>query len=135
MKRSNLSLLLSLILVFGSGVVAGALGHRYYSLNTARASNPRPRTPEEFRQAYLNEMKTRLKLSEAQTQKLDEILDETRNKFRDLREKQRPEMKAIQDDQRAQINAMLTPAQQTEYDRMVKEREERKKAQEKERGH
>ncbi len=135
MTRSNLSMILSLVLVFGSGVVVGALGHRFYSQDSARAANPPPRTPEEFKKAYLSEMQTRLKLTDVQTKKLDEILDETRTKFRELREKQRPEMKAIQDAQRAAINAMLSPPQQAEYDKMVREREEKKKAQQKERDH
>ena len=131
MRRSNASLALSLILVFASGAVVGALGYRYYSLNAVIANRQPPRNPDEYRRAFIAEMKSRLKLSDAQFQSLDAILDNTRARVRDLREKQRPEMKAIQDEQTAQINAMLTPAQQTEYALMRKERDDKRQADEK----
>lgn len=132
MKRSAASLALSLILVFASGVVVGALGYKSLGPSEQKKDNP-PRTPEEFRKAYLAEMKARLKLSEEQVQKLNTILDETREKYRQLREKQRPEMKAIQEGQTSEINSMLSAGQQQEYAKMRREREEKKKA-EKERG-
>jgi hypothetical protein len=127
MKRSNLSLVLSLLVVFASGAVVGALGHRYYSLNTVAAKGV-PKSPEEYRKQYMTEMQSRLKLDSAQEQKLAQILDETREKFRQFREKTRPETKAIQEEQIARINEMLTPAQVAEYAKMRKEREEKRKA-------
>lgn len=132
MKRSAASLALSLILVFASGVVVGALGYKSLGQSEQKKDSP-PRTPEEFRKAYLAEMRARLKLSEEQVQKLNTILDETREKYRQLREKQRPEMKAIQEGQTSEINSMLSAEQQQEYAKMRREREEKKKA-EKERG-
>lgn len=130
MRRSNLSLVLSLLLVFASGAVVGALGHRYYSLNTVVAKGV-PKSPEEYRKEYMAEMQSRLKLDSSQEHKLAQILDDTREKFRLHREKTRPEMKAIQDEQVARINDMLSPAQQTEYARMRKERDDKRKADEK----
>jgi hypothetical protein len=132
MKRPAASLALSLMLVFASGVLVGALGYKSLAQPEQKKDNP-PRTPEEFRKAYLAEMKARLKLSEDQVRKLNTILDETREKYRQLREKQRPEMKVIQDGQTSEINAMLSAEQQKEYAKMRREREEKKKA-EKERG-
>ncbi len=133
MKRSNLSLVLSLFLVFGSGAVVGALGHRYYMASAVKAAPPAPKSPEDYRKAYTDEMRQRLTLSQAQTERLSEILDETRDKFRALREKHRPETKAIQDEQVANINAMLTPTQQKEYAKMRAEREAKRQAEAKER--
>lgn len=132
MKRSAASLALSLILVFASGVVVGALGHRSLQQQDQKKER-KPRTPEEYRNAYVSEVRTRLKLNDEQVSKLNTILDETREKYRALREKQRPEMKAIQDQQTNEINAMLTGEQQQEYAKMRREREEKKKA-EKEKG-
>jgi hypothetical protein len=132
MKRSSLSMLLSLMLVFASGVVVGSLGYRYYN-QEERKKDHRPRTPEEYRQAYMAEMKARLKLSGEQSAKLGKILDETRDRFRELREKQRPDYKAIQDAQTAAINAILSAEQQAEYNKMRQERDAKRKA-EKERG-
>ncbi|MGQ9919389.1 MAG: hypothetical protein ACUVS7_18470 [Bryobacteraceae bacterium] len=132
MRRSNLVLALSLLVVFASGVVVGVVGDRYLrgTNQTAKAT----RSPEEYRRAYVEEMNRRLKLTPEQLEGLNRILDETREQFRQLREKQRPEIKALQDAQTARINALLTPEQQEEYARMRKEREERRKQEEKERG-
>ncbi len=131
MMRSNSTLALSLILVFFIGTVVGALGYRSYSLNTVSAKNP-PKSPEDYRREYISEMQHRLSLRTEQVQKLETILDETRVKFRELRERSRPEMKAIQDAQTAEINAMLNPAQQVEYEKFRKERDDKRKAEQKE---
>lgn len=131
MKRPAASLALSLTLVFASGVAVGALG--YKSLRQSEQRQGPPRTPEEYRRAYMAEMQSRLKLTPEQAAKLNTILDETRERFRQLREKQHPEMKAIQDEQAAKINSMLSVGQQAEYAKMRREREERRKA-ENERG-
>lgn len=132
MRRSNLALALSLLVVFASGVVVGVVGDRYLrgTGRTVKAT----RSPEEYRRAYVEEMNRRLKLTPEQLEGLNRILDETREQFRQLREKQRPEIKALQDAQTARINALLTPEQQEEYARMRKEREERRKQEEKKRG-
>ncbi|MBN9663490.1 MAG: hypothetical protein J0H49_35145 [Acidobacteria bacterium] len=132
MMRSNSTLALSLILVFASGTVVGALGYRSYSLNTVSAKNPPPKSPEDYRREYIAEMQRRLSLQTQQVQKLETILDETRVKYRELRERSKPEMKAIQDAQTAEINAMLTPPQQAEYEKFRKEREEKRKAEQRE---
>jgi hypothetical protein len=114
--------------VFLSGTIVGALGHRYYYLHSVRAGAPPQRSPEDYRKSYMSEMKSRLNLSPEQAAGIEKILDLTRDRFRDLREKYRPEMKQIQDEQVAQITALLRPDQQGEYARLRKEREERRKA-------
>ena len=75
----------------------------------------------------LQEMETRLKLVPDQVQKLVAILDTTRNTFRELNDKHRPEYEAIQSHQREQINGLLNDVQRSEYQKMLKEREERRK--------
>jgi Spy/CpxP family protein refolding chaperone len=129
MKRSNLSLILSLTIVFLSGCAVGAVSYRYYALATVRDRPEPPRSPEEMKRAYLAEMKARLKLNDTQVQQLSTILDETRDKYREVRERTRPEMHAIQEDQIARTNAILSAGQQAEYAKMRKERDERRKAQ------
>ena len=119
MPRSRFSLLAYLLLVFLSGVVVGAVGHRLYTAREVRAVR-RPASPDEYRRRYMEDMRTRLTLTEEQVRKVDAILDETRDRFR-------AEFKTIQDDQRQKIDAVLTPEQSAEYDKMQKEREERRK--------
>jgi Spy/CpxP family protein refolding chaperone len=121
MRRSSLTTALYLLLLFLSGVAVGAFGLRLYTLNSVRAGG-RP-SPEEFRRKYIVEMRSRLKLTDDQTSKLGPILDETRKQFRELREKHRPELKAIQDEQTQKIRAILTDAQQAEFSRFQEEHE------------
>jgi hypothetical protein len=128
MKPFNRNLVISLTLVFLSGLAAGAFAFRYYAQKTAvRQEHGPPRSPKDFRAAYMNEMKSRLKLSDEQMTRLGVILDETEAKFKVVRDRTRPEMKVIQDDQVAAITAMLTPEQRSEYEKLRKEREERRK--------
>ncbi|MBI5280083.1 MAG: hypothetical protein HY858_00270 [Candidatus Solibacter usitatus] len=129
-RRSNLSLALSMVLVFASGAVVGAVGFRYYNLRESSAGQRPPRSPDDYRNSYLKEMKTRLHLNGDQTRQLEAVLDETRNQFRELREKHRPEFRALQDAQTEKINSMLNADQQAEYARMRAERDARRKAEE-----
>jgi hypothetical protein len=125
MRRSGLSMGIYLALVFLSGAVAGGVGVRLYTLNSVNASAPK--TPEEFRKQYVAEMRSRLKLTDQQVSQLQPILDETRQRYRDLHEKNRPALKAIQDEQVAKVRAILTVAQQGDYEKMREEREKLKK--------
>lgn len=131
MKPFNRRLALSLTLVFLSGLAVGVFSHSYYAKKTvaARRDGP-PRGPKEFRRAYTEDMKTRLKLSDDQLSRLNVILDQTEAKYKAIRDRTRPEMIAIQDGQVAAINAMLSTEQQAEYAKMRKEREERRKKRE-----
>jgi len=131
MKRSSLSLALCLLLVFASGIAVGVFGHRYFESTAAHPRAARPQTPDEYRKAYLEEMSKRLSLSQPQKEKLNEILDDTRAKYREVRERHKPEMKAIQDEQVAKVNAMLTEPQRAEYAKMRAEREAKRQADEK----
>lgn len=129
MKRS--ALILALALVFVSGVAVGALGYRLFVAKPAEAG-PRPLTPEEHRQRYVEMMKTRLRLTEEQLAKLNEILDETRRRFDEYEKKSSIEKQAIRQQHAERINAMLTEEQRVEYAKIRKEREERRKQMEKE---
>jgi hypothetical protein len=119
MKRSNLVIYLSL--VFLSGLLVGALGDRLYCTRPVAASVSRP-SPEEYRRQYVKTMNERLHLTPEQQQKLEQILDKTREYFHERKQQQTNE-----------INAMLTPEQQAEYAQLRKEREERKKLEEQQR--
>lgn len=129
MNRSTATLVLYLSAVFLSGSAVGALSYRYYAgKDTVAAKTRRPRlSPEEFRQAFLNEMKTRVKIDDSQAAQIDTIMVETMRKFSDLRTKIRPQEKALYDEQVERISAVLNPQQQAEYAKMREERERRRK--------
>lgn len=124
MSSSRLRVVLYLLLVFASGVVVGALGHRFWALQEVEA---RPRSPQEFRRRYVEEMRTRLHLTDEQLRKLNEILDVTDARYREVRERMRPEMNAIQEEHANRVRAILTDEQRVEYEKLRAERERRRK--------
>ena len=136
MKRTSLSTILYVGLVFLSGSVVGAFAHRLYSLKTyAAAPVPSPK-PDDWAVKYRAELGSRLSLSAQQFTQLDGILASTRQRFdevkkkynKEARERSRPEMKAIQEDQVQKISEILTEPQKAEYQKFRDERAaERKK--------
>jgi uncharacterized membrane protein len=129
MKKSSLTVGLSLLAVFLSGAVVGAIGHRLYTVRSVIAvvqEPPRP-NPEEFRRKYVEELRSRLHLDHGQVAKLNGILDLTRDRFHQMRERSRPEAEQIKQDQRNQVRAMLNAPQQAEYEKILQERDNKKK--------
>ncbi len=118
---------LYLLAVFLCGSALGAFGYRYYSEVRVSANGPRP-TPEQWKRKHLKEMQSRLHLSDDQTSRLSSILDDTRGKYHDLMEKQRPDMERIQAEQYSSVKAILTPGQIPEYERFHAEREKQRHA-------
>jgi hypothetical protein len=129
MNRSSLSMALYLTLVFLGGSAAGAFGHRLYMLTSVKAE-PRP-DPQEYRRRYVAEMRSRLNLTDEQLSKLNVILDASRQRFRELSERNRPSVKAIQDEQAAQVREILIDSQKPEYEKMREERERRRQERQK----
>lgn len=125
MKLSRATIALYVGLVFASGLVLGAFGERLYTASVVVAKQ-RP-NPEELRKKIVSEYESRLNLNADQLTKLNQIMDETRARMEDTRQKMRPAYQKIHDDQVAKIREILTADQQVEYDKMRKEREERQK--------
>jgi hypothetical protein len=111
-------------LIFASGAVLGVFGHSLYSVTTVKSSSPKP---EEVRKKKLAEMQSRMKLSDEQVSKINSIYDETRVKFHEMRERHRPEVDALEKAQREKVRATLSPDQQAEYEKMLKEQDEHQK--------
>ncbi len=121
MRRPGASAVIYLCLVFLSGILVGAFGWRMYSVRAEGGKNPC--SPEAMRRQYIEDMRTRLNLSGDQFGKVQSILDETHERFRALREKYRPEVRTIQEEQVERIRAVLDPGQRAEYEKMRQERE------------
>ena|SRR5579864_8288703 len=125
MKRWNPPIALYLFIVFVSGAVVGALGYRTYKPPTA-SSNAKV-SPEEFRRQYLQEIKTRVNLSDDQLQKVNSILDETRTRFHNARDTHNQIVKQIGDEQRAKMRALLSSDQIPKAEQFWAERDQRNK--------
>ena len=127
MRNNRISATLYLSVVFLSGAVVGGFAHRLYMVNTvSTASRPARPSPEEYRKRYIQEMHTRLKLDDAQVASLRQVMDETGQRLRDLRERDKPLLQSIDDDHVRKIEALLTPEQKTVYAKMREEREKRR---------
>jgi len=124
MPKSKLSTIGYLLLVFFSGALVGGLSYRLYSMNTVNASSGSPRpSPEEFRRRYIEGMRTKVNLDEKQIEQVNQILDETRAQFDQMRAKQRADGQAIQNQQVARITAILRDDQKASYEAFRAERE------------
>ncbi|HEY3936810.1 MAG TPA: hypothetical protein VGL97_05245 [Bryobacteraceae bacterium] len=125
MKRNQWSAALFAVLLFCLGTAVGALGHRYYAATVVNA-----KTAEDFRHHYVADMQSRLKLSPSQVSQLETILDETKARYKAVRDTYHPAMLKIKNEQIARVKAMLTPTQVPAYEQMVAEHEQRAREQE-----
>jgi hypothetical protein len=121
MKLTRTTVAVYASLVFGSGVVVGVFGQRLYTVNTVVAKAPT--RSDEWRKRYTAEMQTRLHLKADQLSNLNRILDDTRTRFHEVRERSRPELENVRLQQIEKIRGMLDESQRAEYDKMRAERE------------
>lgn len=126
MKRTNGVIALYLTLVFAGGVAVGGFGHHMWTAKTVSATTKK-KSPEDYRKAYMAEMRQRLQLTDEQATQVEKVLDRTRERYREFRERTRPEMEQIQKDQTTDVKSLLSAKQAAEYDKMRAEREEQRR--------
>lgn len=130
MPRSRLSAGIYLIAIFLSGIVVGAASYRLYSVRTVSSvkepARP-PRSPEEWRKRYVDDLRSRVNLSQQQVASLEQILDNTRAQFKEFHDSTQSQVQAIQNEQVEKIRAILTPEQQPLYEQWRAEREKRRR--------
>lgn len=127
MPKSRLSAAIYLSLVFLSGALVGGLSYRLYAVNTVNAVNggarPPRLSPEEARRHYMDEIRTQVKLDDDQIRQVNQILDETRSQFDQVRRKMNAEGRAIYDLQGEKIAAILREDQKPLFTAFRSERE------------
>ena len=133
MKLSRAAIALYLGIVFLSGGMLGFFSNRLYSGYTLYSGPPRPapkggpQDPQAFRKGLVDFYKSRLQLSDDQTQKLELILDDASAKYQEQfkkeREAIRPELRRIHEEQVQRITDILSPDQRGEYQKLLKEQE------------
>ncbi|MBZ5607479.1 MAG: hypothetical protein LAP38_04420 [Acidobacteriia bacterium] len=129
MKRWSLPIALYLFVVFVSGAVVGALGYRTYNPPPSSSNTVRNPNPEEWRRQYLQELRTRVNMTDDQIQKVEGMLDQTRANFRDARTKHNDAVKQIGEQYREMVRSLLTPDQVPKYEQFRQERDQRMKQQ------
>lgn len=123
MKRSNISIVVYLCLVFLSGILVGSIGDRLYNARSVSATKGNPCTADAVRRRYIEDLQARLQLRPEQVQKLSGILEATHHRYKALREKYKPEVKSIQDEQAESIRSILDEPQRVQYEKVRQERE------------
>jgi hypothetical protein len=129
MPRTRISIALYLFLVFASGIMVGLVSYRLYSANTASANSPK--SMSEFRKRYLDGMRTKVGVSEAQIVAITRTLDETKQKYDALAAEEQPLHDKIQQDHINEVKALLNDQQKIAYDNWRAERERAKQQQSK----
>jgi predicted secreted Zn-dependent protease len=129
MPRTRISIALYLFLVFASGIMVGLVSYRLYSANTASANSPK--SMSEFRKRYLDGMRTKVGVSEAQIVAITRTLDETKQKYDALAAEEQPLHDKIQQDHINEVKALLNDQQKIAYDNWRAERERAKQLQSK----
>jgi len=127
MNFSRKSIALYVGLVFVSGGVLGVFGDRLYTVTTVTKAKNAKLSPEEFRRGYIGFLRKRLALTEPQVTKLGLIFDETRAQMNEINDRTVPEQHEVQKASSDKIREILTPAQQAEYEVVLKEVRERRK--------
>jgi len=136
MSKSKLSAFLTLLLVFASGAVLGAVAHRLYMVNTVMSGMggaPKRPTPEEFRRRQVDEMRQRVKADDAQIATYNQILDQTKAAFDQTHKQYNAANRAIWDEQRNKVRAILRPDQVVQYDKLMAEHDAARKQHDRER--
>jgi hypothetical protein len=133
MLKTKSSALLSLILVFLSGVLVGGVSYRLYMVNSVNSGGnppghgPGKMDPEVVRQRRVQEMKEKVKLDEDQVAKLNVIYDSTRQQFEALKKRGDGEAHGIWEKQRDAVRAILRPEQLPLYEQHLKDLDEQRK--------
>jgi uncharacterized coiled-coil protein SlyX len=126
MPKSKWSAFFSLLVVFLSGAVVGALAHRLYMVTTAYSgSAPAPKRPdpEEVRKRITADLRAKVHLDDQQVAELNRIMDETRDTFRKMHDQMNTDVRALHDRQWQKFRAELRPDQQPLYDKWRADRD------------
>ena len=127
MSKSKVSAFFTLLVVFASGAVLGAVANRLYMVDAVVSSPPKRPTPEEFRKRQVSEMRDRVKLDDTQLATFNQILDKTKVSFDQTHKQYNAANRAIWDEQRNMVRAILRPDQVVLYDKLMAEHDAARK--------
>lgn len=109
-------------LVFGAGALVGFAANDFYRARTAEAVESEARTASQYYNNLVQELDERLNLDDDQVSEILLVLDEVGERFFEVRDAMEPEFEAIRRERAQRIMAMLSAAQQREYEKMLEER-------------
>jgi hypothetical protein len=124
MAQPQLKAFFSAVILFLCGVAVGVSAQRYFQHASVNAANS-----DDWRAKYVEEMRTRVHLDNRQLSQLGLILDETSRQYREIHERNKPELLEIKQGQIARVKAILSADQIQQYEQLLAEREQRQKEQ------
>jgi hypothetical protein len=124
MKREKWTGVALAALLFFGGAAVGALANRYYAMTEVSA-----KTSETYRHRYVVEMESKLKLTTAQVKQLEAIMDDTKAKYKAVRDSYRPAILQVKQEHIELVKSMLTAQQLPGYEQLLSERERRAREQ------
>ena len=124
MKREEFTGVALAALLFFGGAVAGVLANRYYTTTTVSA-----KTSETYRNRYVAEMESKLKLTTAQVKQLEVIMDDTKAKVKAIRDSYKPAILQVKNEHVQEVKSILTAQQIPGYEQLLSERERRAREQ------
>jgi Spy/CpxP family protein refolding chaperone len=133
MKFSRAAIAAYVGLIFASGAVLGIFVERLVTVEQQNTAPHRP-DPEAERKKIVGVLTDRLHLSGDQLNQLNMIMDETRSRVEETRRSMGPAYHKIHEEQNQKIRNILTPDQQTEFDKILKEREKAREERNKQNG-
>jgi hypothetical protein len=107
-----------ILLVFILGALTGALAARFYSAFESGRPPHHRRSLEERVEFIMKRLTDDLDLSSTQQKDIRPIVASTEEKVRSIRDEYGPKIRALHDESIKEIKTRLTPAQQTELDRI-----------------
>jgi hypothetical protein len=130
MPKYKFSAFLSLLVVFLSGAVVGALAYRLYMVNTVYTTGngngappARKADPEDVRRHIVADLKSKLHLDDQQVIALNKLMDDTNDAWHKMRDRINAEGRAFHDEQWLKFRAQLRQDQQPLYDQWRTERD------------
>ena len=120
---------LLVFVVFFLGIATGILSANFYRNRVVTDMDARPNpsrqqdrlSPQERAKRDQDRFANYLGLDQTQREQVTKILEQTRGEFRQLREKVDPQFKAIEEESRTKIRAILTEEQRQKYDKFREE--------------
>ena len=105
------------------GAILGGVGVYYFLWYTGRIQHPHGFNKDRA----VAHLKKDLNLSDAQTQQVGRIFDDSMQKMQDLQKQLDPQFQALHQETRARIRQILNPDQAKKFDELVRSIDERRK--------
>jgi len=105
------------------GAILGGVGVYYFLWYTGRIQHPHGFNKDHA----VAHLKKDLNLSDAQTQQVGRIFDDSMQKMQDLQKQVDPQFQALHQETRARIRQILNPDQAKKFDELVRSIDERRK--------